>query len=191
MMASMAPSHDSRRPRAERTDGDGARPAMDPWMVDLYRSEYRNLVRLAAILVDERGLAEELVQDAFVAAARTSGASALRDPSAAPAYLRSAVLNRARSHLRKRGVRRRHLRSVGPPPNEPAADGPALQADATRRMIDALHRLPERQREVLVLRYYAELSESEIAETLGISAGTVKTHAHRGLAALERHLEQP
>lgn len=159
-------------------------------MVDLYRQEYRSLVRLATMLVDERGLAEELVQDAFVAAARASGAESLRDPDAAPAYLRSAVMNRARSQLRKRRVRRRHLRSVEPPPSEPGADGPALRADASRRMIAALRRLPLRQREVLVLRYYADLSEAEIAEELGISAGSVKTHAHRGLAALEPHLEQ-
>lgn len=189
MMASMAPSHDSRRGRSGQTDGAGA--AMDPWMVELYRTEYRNLVRLAMMLVDEQGLAEELVQDAFVAAARASGAASLRDPDAAPAYLRSAVMNRARSHLRKRRVRRRHLRSVEPPPTAPPADGPAMRSDSTRRMIEALRNLPVRQREVLVLRYYAELSEAEIADTLGITAGTVKTHAHRGLAALEPHLEQP
>lgn len=189
MMASMAPRHDSRRRRSGRTEGDA--PAMDPWMVGLYRTEYRNLVRLATMLVDEPELAEELVQDAFVAAARISGAASLRDPDAAPAYLRSAVMNRARSHLRKRRVRRRHLRSVEPPASAPAADGPVLRSDATRRMVDALRRLPLRQREVLVLRYYADLSEAEIADTLGISAGTVKTHAHRGLAALEPHLEQP
>ncbi|MDE0804581.1 MAG: sigma-70 family RNA polymerase sigma factor [Acidimicrobiales bacterium] len=182
----MASRHDSRNDGSLRGDR-----ALDPWMVDLYRAEYRSLVRLATMLVDERGLAEELVQDAFVAAARTSGAGSLRDPAAAPAYLRSAVMNRARSHLRKRRVRRRHLRSVEPPRSAPGADDPVLRADSTRRMVAALRRLPLRQREVLVLRYYADLSEAEIAETLGIGTGSVKTHAHRGLAALEPLLDQP
>lgn len=191
MMASMASRHDSHRADSDHPGSERNPSAMDPWMVDVYRAEYRNLVRLASMLVDERGLAEELVQDAFVAAARSSGTADLRDPDAAPAYLRSAVMNRARSQLRKRRVRRRHLRRVEPPPRAPAADGPALRAVDSRRVVDALRRLPTRQREVLVLRYYADLSEAEIAETLGISTGTVKTHAHRGLAALEPHLEQP
>lgn len=163
-------------------DADGS---PDPWLVDLYRSDYRRLVRLATMLVDDQSLAEELVQDAFVAASRVRAERPLRDPAAASAYLRTAVANRARSQLRKRRVRRRHLRSVAPPPSAPAADGPAIASDATRQMIAALDRLPERQRQVLVLRYYGDLTEAEIADALGVSAGTVKTHAHRGLAALE------
>ncbi|WP_436796382.1 SigE family RNA polymerase sigma factor [Actinospongicola halichondriae] len=173
--------------RSDGTDG----PGLDPWLVDLYRTEYRRLVRLATMLVDEVGLAEELVQDAFVAVAGARERQALRDPSAAAAYLRTAVANRARSQLRKRRVRRRHLRSVESPPSAPAADGPVLAADDSQRMLQALERLPERQRQVLVLRYYGDLSEAEIASALGISAGTVKTHAHRGLAALEEQMTQP
>ncbi len=161
---------------------------MDPWLVELYRSDYRRLVRLAALLVDDVGTAEELVQDAFVAVAR-QGTSALRNPEAAPAYLRSAVLNRARSQLRKREVRRRHLRSVEPPPHAPPADRDVLASDDHARMLAALDRLPDRQRQVLVLRYYGELTEAEIADALGISRGSVKTHARRGLAALEARLE--
>lgn len=176
MMAAMAPSSDP--------------PAVDPWLVDLYRSDYADLVRLAALLVDDVGEAEELVQDAFVAAAHTREGR-FRDAESAPAYLRSAVLNRARSRLRARGVRRRHLRSVEPPSSAPGADRAAMASEETRRMLDALRRLPARQREVLVLRYYLDLSEAEIADELGISTGSVKTHAHRGLAALESHLETP
>jgi RNA polymerase sigma-70 factor (sigma-E family) len=148
----------------------------------LYREHYRSLVRLASILVDNIAVCEELVQDAFVAVLQRSGG--WRDPSRAPAYLRSAVLNAARSHLRKRQVRRRWLRSVEPPDHHPPADGPTLVQAETQAMLDALRALPERQREVLTLRFYLELSESEIAATLGISQGSVKTHAHRGLAAL-------
>ncbi len=173
-----------------RSNG-GGRAGLDPWLVDLYRAEYHRLVRLATMLVDEQGVAEELVQDAFVAVSRVREDRSLRDPDAAAAYLRTAVANRARSQLRKRRVRRRHLRSVGPPPAAPPADGPVLEAESTRRMLAALDRLPGRQREVLLLRYYGDLSEAEIAEALGISAGTVKTHAHRGLAALEEQMTQP
>lgn len=180
-MACMAPP--------ARSPDEPADGPTDPWLVDLYRSQYRDLVRLAALLVDDRGLAEELVQDAFVAVARRRSRRPLDDAAAAPAYLRSAVLNRARSALRRRAVRRRHLRSVEPPPDAPAADRDLLAHDETRRVLAALHRLPGRQREVLVLRYYADLDEAEIARALGISTGSVKTHAHRGIASLARLLE--
>lgn len=164
--------------------------ASDPWLVDLYRSDYAHLVRLAAMLVDDVGVAEELVQDAFVAVARRDGRTGMLDPAAAPAYLRSAVLNRARSQLRKRDVRRRHLRSVHEAPTAPPADRDVLVAEEHRAVLAALDRLPDRQRQVLVLRYYGELSVADTAEALGISAGSVKTHAHRGLAALEAALEE-
>jgi RNA polymerase sigma factor (sigma-70 family) len=137
--------------------------------------------------VDDQGSAEEAVQDAFVAVARR-GAQGLEDPAA---YLRTAVLNNARSTLRKRRVRRRHLRNVERPATAPGADHDVLVDDDARQVLAALDELSERQREVLVLRYWADLSEAEIATTLGISAGSVKTHAHRGTAALARILEAP
>ena len=148
----------------------------------LYREHYRSLVRLASILVDDVATCEELVQDAFVAVLRRSGGWAEADK--AGAYLRSVVLNHARSHLRKQQVRRRWLRSVDPPESAGAADGAALLDAETTEILAALRTLPERQREVLALRYYLDLSEAEIAATLGISTGSVKTHAHRGLATL-------
>jgi RNA polymerase sigma-70 factor (sigma-E family) len=153
----------------------------------LYREHYRSLVRLASILVDEVATCEELVQDAFVAVLRRSGGWA--DPDRAPAYLRSAVLNAARSHLRKQQVRRRWLRSVDAPATSPPADGQTLVDAETQAMLAALRNLPDRQREVLVLRFYLDLTEAEIARTLGISTGSVKTHAHRGLAALATRFE--
>jgi RNA polymerase sigma-70 factor (sigma-E family) len=152
----------------------------------LYREHYRSLVRLASLLVDDVTTCEELVQDAFVAVLRRSGGWA--DPDRAPAYLRSAVLNGARSHLRKQLVRRRWLRSVDPPGASPPADGQTLVDAETQAMLEALRRLPDRQREVLMLRFYLDLSEAEIAATLGISTGSVKTHAHRGLATLAGRL---
>ena len=153
---------------------------------ELYREHYRSLVRLASILVDDVTTCEELVQDAFVAVLR--GRTRL-DADKAPAYLRSAVLNHARSHLRKQQVRRRWLRSAGPPPIQEGADGAALLDAESTEMLTALRSLPDRQREVLALRYYLDLSEAEIAAALGISTGSVKTHAHRGLAALALRFE--
>lgn len=145
---------------------------------ELYAEHYRSLVRLAALLVDDVGTCEELVQDAFVGVLRRR--SAWDDPARAAAYLRSAVLNGARSALRKRRVRER-------PVPAPVRSG---EADDNRHVLAALRSLPDRQREVLAMRYWLDLSEADIASTLGISAGSVKTHASRGLAALERVLEE-
>jgi RNA polymerase sigma-70 factor (sigma-E family) len=140
----------------------------------VHREHYRSLVRLAALLGD-RSMAEEVVQDAFV---RVYGAGdRVRDPLA---YLRRAVVNGARSTLRRKQVRERAPLAIArdvPPP------------DDRTDVINALRALPARQRECLVLRYYADLSEREIADALGVSPGSVKTHTHRGLAALEKSLE--
>ena len=107
-----------------------------------------------------------------------------------PAYLRSAVLNGARSQVRRRIVRRRHLATATAP--GPSGD-PSEASDRPdpARCSTPFVGCPTRQREVLVLRYYADLSEADIAATLGIAPGSVKTHAHRGLAALATHLEAP
>ena len=156
-------------------------------LASAYREHYAPLVRLASLLLDDVGSCEEVVQDAFVRVWQQG--TALRSPDRLPAYLRSAVLNGARSRLRRRRVQRRHLASVAPPGAQAAAEADAMAGDPDRAVLDALRRLPERQREVLVLRYYLDLAESEIAATLGISAGSVKTHAHRGLATLASRLE--
>ena len=151
----------------------------------LHRQHYRSLVRLAALLLDDVGSSEEVVQDAFVK--MQLGWGRLADSERAPAYLRSVVLNGARSRMRRRQVRARHLQAV--PPAAPSAEAGALAADDHDRMVAAVKRLPARQREAVVLRYYLDLSEAEMATTMGISAGSVKTHLHRGLAALHETLE--
>jgi len=172
-MASMAPS-----------DAAPADPAPATDLAAAYREHYASLVRLASLLVDDVGRCEELVQDAFVKVWRRP--PDLESPDRMAAYLRSAVLNGARSHLRHATVERRHLRSVAT--SDATHDATGLAGDGPR-VLSALRALPERQREVLALRYYLDLSEAEIATTLGISAGSVKTHAHRGLAALAERLE--
>ena len=161
-------------------------PGAPPVLEDLYREHYRSLVRLASLLVDDVPTCEELVQDAFVALHRRGLAGI--EPVRVPAYLRSAVLNGARSHLRKRQVRRR----LRPVPDADASESPEAGAllDADRRtVLAAVRALPDRQRDVVVLRYWMQLSEAEIAAALDIAPGTVKTHARRGLEALAAHLE--
>lgn len=148
----------------------------------LYVAHWDQLVRLSVLLVRDQGQAEEVVQDAFVELHRRW--TRLDDPDRAPAYLRQTVVNRSRSALRHRGVVQRHLTRQHRVDDAPPADEPVLADSRRRSVLDALQRLPRRQREVLALRYYLDLSEAEIAETLGISRGAVKSHASRGAASL-------
>jgi RNA polymerase sigma-70 factor (sigma-E family) len=164
-----------------------ARPG-DEALEQLYAAHYRGLVRLAVLLVADVGTAEEVVQDAFVAMHRRW--STLREPDKALAYLRQSVVNGARSSVRRRTVRERHAALVRTDDAAlPGADEHALAAERRAAVLDALHSLPTRQREVLALRYYLDLSEAEIARTLGISRGAVKSHASRGVAALRTRME--
>ncbi len=162
-------------PRTElfATDADAA-------VEQLYAAHWRQLVRLATMLVHDQAAAEDLVQDAFVA--MHGRWSRLRDPDKALAYLRQAVVNRSRSALRHRVVVDRHLRSATA--EDATVDGPGVAGSRRDAVLAALARLSERQREVLVLRYYLDFSEAQIADALGISRGAVKAHAHRGSAAL-------
>ncbi len=151
----------------------------------LYDAHWRYLVRLAALLVDDTASAEDVVQDAFLALHRSSGS--LRDPDAALAYLRTTVLNLSRSVLRRRQVARKHLK-VAEPEATAGADHDVLVRDEHRAALRAVRQLPRHQREVLILRYWSGLSEREIAETLNISPGSVKSAASRGMATLARVL---
>ncbi|QNN53344.1 SigE family RNA polymerase sigma factor [Nocardioides mesophilus] len=159
-----------------------ARPTWDAdtAVEELYAGHYRQLVRLSVLLVRDRETAEEVVQDAFVA--MHGRWRSLREPDKALAYLRQAVVNRSRSVLRRRVVASRYVPPVRP--DGSGADADVLVAERRTEVLDALRALPDRQREVLALRYYLDLSEAQIAETLGISRGAVKSHASRGAAAL-------
>jgi RNA polymerase sigma-70 factor (sigma-E family) len=152
----------------------------------LYAAHWRQLVRLGVLLVHDVGTAEEIVQDCFLAV--HAKWNRLHDPDKALAYLRQSVVNRSRSHLRHLSVVRRHADREARP--EPAAGADHTSYDLTRRatVLEALRRLPRRQREVIALRYYLDLSEAEIADTLQISRGAVKSHASRGTAALRAQL---
>ncbi|HSF26073.1 MAG TPA: SigE family RNA polymerase sigma factor [Actinomycetes bacterium] len=158
----------------------------DEAVTALYTAHYRSLVRLSALLLREQGAAEEVVQDAFVA---MHGAwRRLRDPDKSLAYLRRTVVNRSRSALRRRRTAEKY--APAPMPDAASAEHHALVALEHQAVVRALHTLPTRQRETLVLRYYADLSEAEIAEAMGISRGAVKSHASRGMATLRSTLEQ-
>lgn len=146
----------------------------------LFRREHPRMLVFARFLVDDRASAEDVVQDAFAGLYRHW--SSLKDEHAAVSYLRTAVANGARSHLRRRRTLRAYL--APPPPEEPSAEQQAVRSDEHRRVVAALGSLPRRQREVLVLRYFFDLTEAQIAYQLDISRGSVKQHAARGLAAL-------
>jgi len=158
----------------------------DRAVIELYSEHYRALVRLAALLVRDTPTAEEVVQDSFVA--MHGGWQRLRDAEKALAYLRQAVVNRSRSVLRHRTVVDKNLQKA--PPDMPSAEHGALVLLERSAVVAALRGLPDRQREAIVLRYYADLSEAEIATAMGISRGAVKSHTARGMTALRAALEQ-
>ncbi|MBC7269508.1 MAG: SigE family RNA polymerase sigma factor [Streptomyces sp.] len=193
-------TRDSGAPRSlTRQNGDGrglfkafssgtAPTGAEHGLSELYHHRRLSLVRLALLLVDDLPTAEDVVQDAFAALLRRHGRrlGELDDPEA---YLRTSVVNAARSVLRRRRTARAYV-----PERErhvPSADHGVLLAETHQEVIDALHRLTRRQREVLVLRYWSDLTEAQIADTLGISRGTVKSTASRALDALGRRLEAP
>ncbi|MET8469067.1 SigE family RNA polymerase sigma factor [Streptomyces sp. NPDC006422] len=164
-------------------------PAPDqppPTIGELYHAHRLRMVRLAVLLVDDQATAEDVVQDAFTALYRRHGEH-ITEVDNALGYLRTAVVNTARSVLR----RRRTARAWTPPPagEAPSAEDSVVLDEAHREVLAALSRLTPRRREVLVLRYWADLSEAEIAATLGISKGAVKSNASRALDALEKSLE--
>jgi len=151
-------------------------------VAELYRMHRLELVRLAVLLIGDRLAAEDAVQDVF------AGLWSRRFAPDGLGYLRVAVVNRCRSNQRRWVLaRRKHTPGDLPPP------GPGDRfelAEEHREVLAAIRRLPARQREVIVLRYYAELPVAEVAATLGIHEGTVKSSAARALAALRTALEE-
>ena len=151
----------------------------------IYTTHYRSLVRLAVLLVRDVATAEEVVQDSFIA--MHAAWRRLRDTEKALSYLRQSVVNRSRSVLRHRMVVDKN--APKPAPDMPSAEQGAISLLERSAVIAALRRLPPRQREALVLKYYADLSEAQIATAMGISRGAVKSHTARGVAALRVVLE--
>jgi RNA polymerase sigma-70 factor (sigma-E family) len=170
-----------------RRSRTGSIDDQDADFVSLFRSQYWPMVRLAALLVDDIESAEDVVQEAYLSLHRRQ--RSLRDPNKAEDYLRSAVLNLARSNLRRRFASRRRQReleqlALTATSGLPSAEQTALLSERQRQLAGALRRLPMRQREVVALRYYLDLSEGEIARVLNISSGSVKQHMFRATRAL-------
>ena len=177
--ASAARPADEPAPGAPASDVDRAVAA-------LYKEHYRSLVRLAALLVRDVATAEEVVQDSFVA--MHGGSGRLRDTDKALSYLRQTVVNRSRTVLRHRAVVDRNAPAAQP--DMPSAEHGAIALLERSAVVAALRTLPPRQREALVLRYYGNLSEAQIAGAMGISQGAVKSHTARAMIALRTVLEQ-
>ena len=181
--AGAAASDELSNPAVGPADDRGESVRLRAEMVgDLFIDHYRRLVGLSRLLVGDQATAEDVVQDAFLALYRHR--SRVRAVESALPFLQTSVVNGSRIVLRHRRV----LSSVHIPgvPDEPAADGPALEHEQRADVRAAVGRLPGRQRQVLVLRYYLDLDERQIAEMLGISTGSVKRHASRGMDALSR-----
>ena len=150
----------------------------------LFRAHHLELVRLALLMTGDLAAAEDVVQDAFEQLHRRW--PSLRRHDSGLAYVRSSVLNGCRSVHRRARVARRHAARLAEPP----ATGADTAAGERSDLIAALLVLPRRQREVLVLRYYADLDVAEVAATLRIGPSTVRSTAARGLAALARILQE-
>jgi RNA polymerase sigma factor (sigma-70 family) len=156
----------------------------------LFKAEGRSLVRLARLFVDDRDAAEDVVQEAFLRLARSAGK--IDDIERAPAYLRSIVLNLARDHNRRGLVSLRHHATSGREIDVVVDDvgDHLVRSEDHRRVIDAVRRLPARQRDCVTLRYFEELGIERIATTLGLSQNSVKTHLKRAMVALDRELAE-
>jgi RNA polymerase sigma-70 factor (sigma-E family) len=152
----------------------------------LYEAHALALIRAAKLLLRDQQSAEDAVQDAFLGLYQAL--PRLSDHDQILPYLRTAVINRSRSVLRAR--QRALLRKVQHDPPVSSAESAAMAGEDRRAVMAAVARLPRRAREVLVLRYYLDLTDQEIAATLRVSRGTVTSTASRGLAALARELQE-
>jgi len=161
-------------------DSDAGPPGGDcvAAVTALYREHALGLIRLAYVTQGSRAAAEDIVQEAFCGLYRRW--DHLSSPDKALAYLRSSVLNGCRNASRRSGA----LRTVTHVPPAESAESAALIGELRREVIAALRRLPPRQREAVVLRFYLDLSDHEIAEVMGISVNTVRSTLRRGIGAL-------
>ncbi len=169
-----------------------SRAAADQRLAGLFRQHHIDLVRLAVLLVHDQPTAEDTVQEVFLRLqARRGQADQVGREGEELAYLRACVLNGCRSVLRRRAIARRIGEfadtGAGLPVGE-SAESEVVRSEERRQVLAALAALPARRREVLVLRYYLGLTEAQIAATLGISSGSVKAAAARGLASLAKRL---
>jgi len=153
----------------------------------LYQHHAMGLIRLAYLMLGDRAGAEDAVQDAFCGLYRHW--DRLADQDRALAYVRSSVLNGCRSALRRRTTGRRLLTAYQPP--TASAEAAVLGLEERQEVMRAVRRLPERQREALVLRFYLDLPEREIARLMGLRPSSVRSATARALKALGHALGEP
>jgi RNA polymerase sigma factor (sigma-70 family) len=172
---------------AARLQGEKIGADAEELVVSLFLSEGRSLVRLARLFVDDRDAAEDLVQEAFLRLARHAGR--IDAVERAPAYLRSIVLNLARDHNRRGLVSLRHHAAAGRQVDVDVDSSDQLvRTEEHQRVLDAVRRLPARQRDCITLRYFEEMSIDRIASMLEVSVNSVKTHLRRAMATLDQAL---
>ena len=176
---------------ADTADRDHDRPRTDAELgvTELYGAHAVAMIRIALIMLGDRAAAEDVVQDAFFGLYRRW--SKLSDPAKALTYVRSAVLNGCRDTLRQQARRDRRDRAAARTWQDAgSAEALALTGEDHRRILAAVRRLPDRQREALVCRFYLEMSERETARAMGTSQGTVKSATSRAVGALGRMLKE-
>ena len=149
----------------------------------LYEAHALSLARLALLMLGDSDAAQDVVQDAFLGLYRRW--DKLASAGTAPAYLRASVLNGCRTLLKRRS---RPAFRAADSPQEPAeaADTAVLHTEEQRALLAAIRRLPPRQREALVLRYYLDMTEDQAARAMGVSRGTVKSATSRAISAVGR-----
>jgi RNA polymerase sigma-70 factor (sigma-E family) len=152
----------------------------------LFQTHALALKKLAFLMTGDQPTAEDVVQDAFLGLYRRW--RSLQDTDNALGYLRTSVLNGCRSVHRVR-FRRQGI-TFEAPADTASAEEIAMLGEANREVLVAIRRLPARQREAVVLRYYLDMTEDQAAQAMGVSRGTVKSATSRGLAALARMLEE-
>jgi RNA polymerase sigma-70 factor (sigma-E family) len=167
--------------RPQRDAGAGAAAAVEA----LYQASALSLMRLAYVMLGDRPSAEDVVQEAFCGLYRRW--DRLADADSATYYVRASVVNGCRSVLRHRAVRHRGLADEPP---AVSAEAVVLSGEERQEVTRAIALLPHRQREALVLRFYLDLSDEQIARVMGIRQSTVRSTAHRAIEALGRTLKE-
>lgn len=168
--------------------GTEAPPTAVGQITALYQAHALGLVRLAVLMLGDQPTAEDVVQDAFLGLHRRW--SHLADTGKALAYVRASVLNGCRAAHRTRFRYDRAVPVIGDFAEIDSAEAAVLLAEEHSEVLAALRRLPARQREAVVLRYYLDMTEEQAAQAMRVSKGTVKSATSRGLAALARQLKE-
>jgi RNA polymerase sigma-70 factor (sigma-E family) len=165
-------------------DTRAAPGAVDRQITELYEGHALSLARLALLMLGDRDAAQDVVHDAFLGLYRRW--SKLTDAGAAPAYLRASVLNGCRTLLKRRSRPVPHAVEG----SLESAEAALMQTEEQRAMLAVIRRLPPRQRETIVLRYYLDMTEDQAAQAMGVSRGTVKSATSRAVAAVGRMLKE-